>query len=101
MKPTIEQIVKHPAVTPHALANGQKADLSTGLGCIAQLRRARKDVKQAIRNAQDEFESGNPGYDRGGATGDCKMPGTRLLREAIAKGGLPDDLRQMIEEYLA
>jgi len=101
MKPTIEQIVKHPAVTPFALANGQKADPSTGLGCLAQLRRARKDVKQAIRNARYEFQHGNPGYDRGGATGDCRMPGNRLLRQALLDPNLPQELREMIQAYLS
>ncbi len=106
MDSRIERILKHPAVS-RAMAPLESNDprvpewRTPGLKKLLKLRKARSDVKRAAANLKDEIQAGHAGYDGGGIVEVPKMPGHRLLREALEAGGLPDDLRLLIEEELA
>ena len=96
----IEDIVKHPAVS-RAMNGGES---TPALEELISLRRSRRDVKRAKCNMREEVQAygGNDpnAYDKGRIVQIPKMPGDRRLRAALILGGLPDDLRQMIEEVL-
>ena len=54
-----------------------------------------------MREEVQTYGSNDPNaYDKGRIVQVPKMPGDRRLRAALMLGGLPDDLRQMIEEVL-
>ena len=96
----IEDIVKHPAVS-RAMNGGES---TPALEELISLRRSRRDVKRAKCNMREEVQtygSNDPNaYDKGRIVQVPKMPGDRRLRAALMLGGLPDDLRLMIEEVL-
>lgn len=105
MRTGIEQIVQHPAVSrcmaPLPTGDPRIAEWRTpGLCKLVKLRKARRDVKRAAANMREELEAGHRGYEGGGIMEVPPMPGSRLLREALAAGELPEDLRKMIEAYL-
>jgi len=97
----IEQIVKHPAVS--RAMNG--SEITPALMQLVSLRRSRRDVKRATRNMREEIqmcgENDHNAYDKGRIVQVPKMPGEKRLHTALALGGLPNDLRLMIEEVLA
>ena len=100
----IEAIVMHPAVSRCGapLADGDPrlpVWRTPGLLKLLALRRARRDTKRAARNLREEALAGMT-YEQGGLASAPSMPGSRLLREALDAGGLPDDLRELVESFL-
>lgn len=104
----LESIAKHPAVTRHMVTseiNIQSGDFhARGCGCalesLEKFRRARRDAKRQRRNYAEEIRQPNPNPEAI-ASPHPSWPGRRLLLEALERGGLPDDLRAMVEKALA
>lgn len=93
----METICKHPVVSRAASGSAQGPAVEK----LLKLRRAMRDIKRARRNMREEVGAmGKPSdaYDRGMITVIPQQPGTRLIKEALAIGGLPDDLKSLCEQ---
>lgn len=96
---TIEQIVKHPAVS-RVYANGAKIETLTadsGLQALCRLRRMRGEAKRAIANALEEFAA------MGRTDSPARMPlhARELEQLRIARSNaaaLPSDLVALLNE---
>ena len=95
----LSKITMHPAVSRAMTTNGGS---SPALNCLIRLRIARGNVKRAMANQREEIASGAArSWDSGAICAIPAMPGKRLLVEALAHGGLPEDLTALITAEVA
>jgi len=95
-KSRLERILQHRAVSRAMMVEGAS---SPGLDVLVKLRKTRRDVKRANRNAAEDVRvSGAHTYSPQALTQRDPKP---ALRAALEAGGLPKDLREAIEREIA